>query len=292
MCIRDSYCLRPWPWIIVALSSLVLYPGLADAEAGYAMVIRDYVPSGWKGLLIGTFFAAYMSTVSTQLNWGSSYLVNDVYTRFFRKDARDSELVAISRLATIALMLLSAMITFYLDSIRQAWEFALECGAGVGLVLILRWYWWRVTAVSEIAALIAAAVGFFFIRGFTDVSFPDSLLYLVPWTTACWLSATWLTPPEPREHLIAFYRRVRPPGPGWTAVAALDNKAMPTDESLFLLGLNWLAGCVLVYGLLIGLGNLLFGSSTGIASSMLCVIFSSAWLYRDLSTRNWRTREP
>ena len=131
------YCLRPWPWIIVALSSLVLYPGLADAEAGYAMVIRDYVPSGWKGLLIGTFFAAYMSTVSTQLNWGSSYLVNDVYTRFFRKDARDSELVAISRLTTIALMLLSAMITFYLDSIRQAWEFALECGAGVGLVLIL-----------------------------------------------------------------------------------------------------------------------------------------------------------
>ena len=286
------YCLRPWPWIIVALSSLVLYPGLADAEAGYAMVIRDYVPSGWKGLLIGTFFAAYMSTVSTQLNWGSSYLVNDVYTRFFRKDARDSELVAISRLTTIALMLLSAMITFYLDSIRQAWEFALECGAGVGLVLILRWYWWRVTAVSEIAALIAAAVGFFFIRSFTDVSFPDSLLYLVPWTTACWLSATWLTPPEPREHLIAFYRRVRPAGPGWTAVAALDKKAMPTDESLFLLGLNWLAGCVLVYGLLIGLGNLLFGSSTGIASSMLCVIFSSAWLYRDLSTRNWRTREP
>ena len=287
------YCLRPWPWIIVALASLVLYPGLADAEAGYAMVIRDYVPSGWKGLLVGTFFAAYMSTVSTQLNWGSSYLVNDVYTRFFRMDAHDSELVVISRLTTVVLMLLSAVVTFYLDSIRQAWEFALECGAGVGLVLILRWYWWRITAISEITALIAAATGFFFIRVFTDISFPDSLLYLVPWTTACWLAVTWLTPAEPLEHLILFYRRVRPAGPGWAPVAAaVDGKAKPPDESLFRLGLNWFAGCIFLYGLLIGLGNLLFGSFTSVATSMLFVMLSATWLYRDLATRNWNTEEP
>ena len=284
------YCLRPWPWIIVALATLVLYPGLADPEAGYAMVIRDYVPAGWKGLLVGTFFAAYMSTVSTQLNWGSSYLVNDVYARFFRKDAQGLELVAISRLTTVALMVFSGAVTFYLDSIRQAWEFALECGAGVGLVLILRWYWWRITAVSEITAVIAAAAGFFFVRVFTNISFPDSLLYLVPWTTACWLGATWLTPAEPLEHLTVFYRRVRPAGPGWSPVAAIDGGQKATDEPLFHLCLNWLAGCLLVYGLLFGLGNLLFGSFSSAATCMFCAMASAAWLYRDLTTRDWHTK--
>ena len=284
------YCLRPWPWIIVALATLVLYPGLADPEAGYAMVIRDYVPSGWKGLLVGTFFAAYMSTVSTQLNWGSSYLVNDVYARFLRRDAQDLELVAISRLATVALMVFGGAVTFYLDSIRQAWEFALECGSGVGLVLILRWYWWRITAISEITAVIAAAAGFFFVRVFTNISFPDSLLYLVPWTTACWLGATWLTPAEPLEHLRIFYRRVRPAGPGWSPVAAVNGGQKATDESLFHLCLNWLAGCLLVYSLLIGLGNLLFGSFSNAATCMFCAMASAAWLYRDLTTGDWHTK--
>ena len=121
-----------------------------------------------------------MSTVSTQLNWGSSYLANDVYVRFIRRDAQDLELVAISRLTTIALMVFSGAVTFYLDSIRQAWEFALECGAGVGLVVVLRWSWRRITVVSEITAVLAAAAGFIFVRVFTNINFPDSRLYLVP----------------------------------------------------------------------------------------------------------------
>ena len=173
------YCLRPWPWIIVALVSVVLYPGIADREAGYALIMRDHLPAGWRGLLVGTFFAAYMSTVSTQLNWGFSYLVNDFYGRFLRPRASETELIAASRVTTLVVMPLSGALTFYLQDVRQAWEFALESGAGIGLVLIVRWYWWRVNAVSEIAAIVAAAVGFAGISLFTSLEFPITLLYLV-----------------------------------------------------------------------------------------------------------------
>ena len=219
------YCLRPWPWVLVALAALVLYPDLSDREAGYVLVLRDHLPPGWRGLLVGAFFAAYMSTVSTQLNWGTSYLVNDLYRRFVRPDAGQTHLVRVSRLTTILVMAASGAITFGLESVRQAWEFVLESGAGVGLVLILRWYWWRVTALSELTALAAAAAGFAFVRFFTVVPFPDSLLYLVPWTTACWIAVTLATPPEPLSHLIRFYRRTRPAGPGWRRVAAAAGAA-------------------------------------------------------------------
>ena len=222
----------------------------------YALVMRDHLPAGWRGLLVGAFFAAYMSTVSTQLNWGSSYLVNDVYARFVHPAASNTELVRVSRIATLAVMALSAVVTFYLENVRQAWEFVLESGAGVGLVLILRWYWWRVNAASEISALVAAAIGCVALRAFTDVPFPDSLLYLVPWTTACWLTVTWLTPAEPMPHLIAFYRRVRPGGPGWATVAAAAGAETAGRESLPRLWLDWAAGCVLVYGILFGVGGL------------------------------------
>ena len=206
------YCIRPWPWIIVALASLVLYPGISDTESGYALVMRDHLPPGWRGLLVGAFFAAYMSTVSTQLNWGTSYLVNDFYARFIRPRADQSELVTVSRIATVCVALISAILTFYLESVRQAWEFALESGAGIGLVLILRWYWWRVSAVSEITALAAAAGGFLAVRLFTSIEFPTSLLYLVPWTTGCWLIVTWLTP-ACRAGCSASRRRARRTSP-------------------------------------------------------------------------------
>lgn len=283
------YCIRPWPWVLVALASLVLYPGLADAESGYALVMRDHLPPGWRGLLIGAFFAAYMSTVSTQLNWGSSYLVNDLYARFIRRSASARELVHVSRLATLAVMMLSAIVTFYLESVRQAWEFALESGAGVGLVLIFRWYWWRVSAVSEVAALVAAAIGFVGLRAYTDIPFPDSLLYLVPWTTAWWLTVTWLTPPEPMSHLTVFYQRVRPAGPGWSPVAKAAGADVTTDDSLLPLWLNWAAGCVLVYGVLFGVGDYLFGSATRASGTLLAAMLAGAWLYRDVTRRSFPT---
>ena len=157
-------------------------------KPAYVLAMRDHLGSGWRGLLLGAFFAAYMSTISTQLNWGTSYLVNDVYQRFLRPDASEAHYVWASRVTTLLLMALSAVVTFYLESIRQAWEFVLESGAGIGLVLMLRWYWWRVNAWSEVSALVAAAVGFALVRLVTDWVFPLSLVAVVAWTTVWWLA--------------------------------------------------------------------------------------------------------
>lgn len=275
------YCLRPWPWILVALAALVLYPGIADPESGYAMAIRDHLPVGWRGFVIGAFFAAYMSTVSTQLNWGSSYLINDGYKRFIRPNASDAHLVAVSRIVTLLIMTVSAAVTFMLDSVRQAWEFMLESGAGIGLVLIMRWYWWRVTAVSEIVAIVASAAGFLWIRLFTDLQFPQSLLYLVPWTTTCWVVATFMTPPEPMDHLARFYQRVAPRGPGWRPVAAAQS--LPTTETIWPLAVPWLAGCAAVYTGLAGMHALLFKSWQLGTVLLLSSVGIGLWLVRDLS---------
>ena len=275
------YCLRPWPWVLVALAALVLYPDLTDREAGYVLVLRDHLPPGWRGLLIGAFFAAYMSTVSTQLNWGTSYLVNDVYKRFLRPDAGEKRLVRVSRLTTLLVMAASGALTFGLESVRQAWEFVLESGAGVGLVLILRWYWWRVTAVSELAALAAAAAGFVIVRFFTAIPFPDSLLYLVPWTTACWIAATLLTPAEPLHHLVRFYRRTRPGGPGWRRVAAAAGDPPPASPAPDVR--RWAAGCAAVYLTLTATHALLFGSALRAALLLACAAALAAWLVRRLT---------
>ena len=276
----------------------MLYPDLADRESGYALVMRDHLPSGWRGLLVGAFFAAYMSTVSTQLNWGTSYLVNDVYRRFVRPTATDRHLVTVSRTLTIGVMAASAVLTLYLDSVQQAWEFVLESGAGIGLVLIARWYWWRVTAISEIAAVGAAFIGFVYVQGWTELVFPETLLYLVPWTTVCWLGATWLTPADPMPHLVAFpcaaggarlailpwtfYRRARPGGPGWRRIAAVagDPKAPTVTRPL----LRWVGGCVLVYGALWGSGELLFGSVGDATLPIAVSTFAAGWLYRELAS--------
>jgi solute:Na+ symporter, SSS family len=260
------YCVRPWPWIIVGLVSMVLYPTITDKEAGYAMVIRDHLPPGWRGLLLGAFFAAYMSTISSQLNWGTSYIVNDFYRRFLKRDGTERHYVWISRVTTLMLMIASGIVTFYLESIRQAWEFVLESGAGIGLVLILRWYWWRINAWSEIAAMIAAAIGYAAIKAFTDLQFPHTLLVVVAWTTVCWLIATYATPPEPDDHLVAFYQRTRPDGPGWTRIAALAGGPPPGTLRGFVV--DWIAGVALVYSALFAVGNALFGT---LAVTLVCV---------------------
>ena len=248
------YCVRPWPWVAAALAALVLYPDLADREAGYALIVRDHLPPGWRGLVLGGFAAAFMSTMSTHLNWGASYLVHDVYARFVRPDAANAHYVRAARAATLGIMVLSAGVTLYLDSVRQAWELILEAGAGVGLVLILRWYWWRVNAWSEVAGMLAPLAGHIVLTRFTAVAFPESLLYLVAWTTACWLAVTWLTPPEPDATLAAFYRRVRPGGPGWARVAARLGEPPPPPIRGQVV--DWLAGLGLVYGALLGAGAL------------------------------------
>jgi SSS family solute:Na+ symporter len=283
------YCVRPWPWILVGLATVVLYPDAADKEAAYVLEMRDHLGAGWRGLLLGAFFAAYMSTISSQLNWGTSYLVSDVYKRFVRTDGTEAHYVWVSRLTTLLLMALSAVVTFYLESIRQAWEFVLESGAGIGLVLMLRWYWWRVNAWSEIVAMIAAALGFALVRMITDWVFPLSLVAVVAWTTGWWLLATWLTSPEPDATLDAFYARVSPPGPGWTPVAA---RLGHTPEPVGPLVLAWLAGTGLVYTVLFGVGHALLHSLTT-ALPYFVAAAVCAWLVaRALPPRDGAASQP
>jgi solute:Na+ symporter, SSS family len=281
------YCLRPWPWILVGLAAMVLYPDLEDKEAGFVMVMRDHLPIGWRGLLLGAFFAAYMSTISTQLNWGTSYIVNDFYRRFVRLDAHEQHYVWVARVTTIALMILSGVVTFYLESIRQAWEFVLESGAGIGLVLILRWYWWRINAWSEITAMVGAAIGYTALKIFTTLAFPYTLLGVVAWTTVCWLVVTFLTAPVPDAHLIAFYRRTRPDGPGWRRIAVAAGT--PAHGSLGGLVLDWIAGVVLVYSVLFGIGQALLGTFLQALGFFALAVGTAAFIYADLNRRGWKS---
>lgn len=281
------YCLRPWPWILVGLVSIVLYPSLPDKEAGYVLVLRDHLPAGWRGLLLAAFFAAYMSTIATQLNWGTSYLVNDFYRRFVRVDASERHYVWASRIATLGTMAVAGVVTFYLESIRGAWEFILESGAGIGLVLILRWYWWRVNAWSEIAAIVAPAVGYAYCRLFTDLRFPETLFYLVAWTTLCWLAVTLLTRPEPDTCLVEFYRTVRPGGPGWRRIAA--RAGGPPPERIGDLVRDWIAGWVMVYATLFGIGSLLLSPGWGTCVYLAVAFGAASIILRDLSRRGWTT---
>jgi Na+/proline symporter len=281
------YCVRPWPWILVGLASMILYPGIEDKEAGYVMVMRDHLPAGWRGLLLGAFFAAYMSTISTQLNWGTSYVVNDFYRRFVQQHAEERHYVWMSRATTIALMILSGIVTFYLESIRQAWEFVLESGAGIGLVLILRWYWWRINAWSEIAAMVGAAVGYAALKTLTTLVFPYTLLVVVAWTTLCWIIATLATAPEPDAHLIAFYKRTRPDGPGWRRIAAMAG--MPAGGPIGGLLIDWLAGVVLVYSILFGIGQILLGTALYAIGCFALAAAAATLIYADVNRRGWKS---
>src|SRR5437773_11924308 len=199
------YAIRPWPWILVALASLILFPGLKDPETGYVRVMIAYLPPSLRGLMVAAFAAAYMSTIATQLNWGASYLVNDFYRRFLKPHATDRHYVTASQLATVFLTLVSAIVTFYMDSIAGAWKLLLVTGAGTGTVLLLRWYWWRINAWSEVSAMISAfIVSVAMQRAFgfdTDnpAGFAWVMIITVGITTIVWLATTFLTPPEPQD---------------------------------------------------------------------------------------------
>ena len=255
------FAIRPWPWILTGLASLILYPNLADPEAGYVKVMIDYLPPSLRGLMLAGFLAAYMSTVSTQLNWGASYLVNDFYRRFWRPMAPESNYVRVSQLVTVLLMILSAGVTFYLDSIAGAWKLLLVTGAGTGGVLLLRWYWWRINAWSEIAAMSTALVVSLALQlgwkldSDQPVDFAWIMIVTVTVTTAVWLAVTLLTRPEPEAVLQAFYERVRPAAVGWKPIAQRAPHVQ-CDPLLADLG-RWVAGCVLIYAALFGAGKIL-----------------------------------
>jgi solute:Na+ symporter, SSS family len=286
------YAVRPWPWILVALTSLILFPGLKDPETGYIRVMIAHLPPSLRGLMVAAFAAAYMSTIATQLNWGASYLVNDFYRRFWKPKAPDRHYVAASQLATILLTVISAIVTFYLDSIAGAWKLLLVTGAGTGSVLLLRWFWWRINAWSEVSAMISAfAVSLALQIGFhMDSDDPRSFAYImmitVAITTVVWLTVTFATPAEPREVLLAFYRRTRPTGAGWNAIAKFAPEVKPERDGWANL-IDWVAGCTLIYGMLFGTGKLLLHESAPGFVLLAAGVAGGAVIYFDLSRRGW-----
>ncbi|HET7273856.1 MAG TPA: sodium:solute symporter family protein [Longimicrobiaceae bacterium] len=259
------YAIRPWPWILVALASVILYPGLDDPAAGYVRTMVDLLPSPIKGLLLASFAAAYMSTISTQLNWGASYLVNDLYLRFIDPGASERRRVAISRGATVLLFGLSAIVTMNLTSIEGAWKILLAMGAGTGLVYILRWYWWRINAWSELSAMAASLVvslaltQWYGLDAADPMEFAYLMLITVAATTVVWVAVTFLTAPVTEATLVAFYHRVRPGGIGWRRVALEAGYGAERMAGGALNWTNWLAGVVAVYSALFGVGRIIFG---------------------------------
>ncbi len=281
------YCLRPWPWILVGLASLVLYPNLsvADKKLGYVYAMRDHLPVGWIGLLVAAFFAAYMSTIATHLNWGTSYIVNDFYRRFVKKDAEEKHYVRISQVVTIIVMIISLVLMQFMDSISGAWSFIIEASAGLGLVLILRWYWWRINAWSEIAAMIAPIIAFAYIKFYSTLQFPESLFLIVAFTTVVWLAVTFLTKPTEMVKLQSFFRRIHPGG-WWKPVAA----AVPDvqqDEGIGKLILDWLAGVVLIYCSLFGIGKFIFGEYLPAIGFFAIAALAGTLLYVHLTKIGW-----
>jgi solute:Na+ symporter, SSS family len=305
------YAIRPWPWIVTGLATIILYPnGIGpdgDKEGAYVQAFVDLLPTPWKGFMMAGFAAAYMSTVATQLNWGASYLVNDFYRRFLRKNKSDKHYVAVSRWATIFLFLGSVIVTSQLNTIEQAWKFLIGLGAGTGLVYILRWYWWRINAWSEISAMVASFVMFTVVGGsfgqimhkigltssadaltpaFVRNAGPNTdavvLAVTVAVTTVAWIVATFVTKPEPAPVLEAFYKRVRPGGPGWRRISeqlGFGPEQIPGGK---LAWLNWVAGVVAVYATLFGIGKIVFGEWGAGLIMLLIAGVAFAWIARAL----------
>ncbi|PYV51265.1 MAG: sodium:proline symporter, partial [Acidobacteria bacterium] len=297
------YALRPWPWIVTALVAIVVYSpngGLhpsaafaANPEQGYVMVLRDYLPPALRGLMVAAFLAAFMSTVGTQLNWGCSYLVNDLYKRFLVRNSTEQHYVRVSRFITVLLVLASGYTAAQLKSIGAGWELVLGVGFGTGAVYILRWYWWRISAWSEISAMIAAAA---VTIALSRVSFVgnDAMVYAKKTlitgglTTIAWLLATFFTRAESNATLVAFYRRVHPTVYGWRPIAKLAPE-LPEVKDVAGNAFNWLMGVILVYGCLFGIGKLVF-QQWGQGILLLAVAGVAGYLiFWDLSRRGWET---
>ncbi|MDX2194034.1 MAG: sodium:solute symporter family protein [Gemmatimonadales bacterium] len=272
------YALRSWPWLLVALASIIVYPTLDSIRAAFphvdpALVGHDmaypamlrFLPHGFLGVMIAGLLAAYVSTIVTHLNWGASYLVHDLWRRFVRPGASEAHYVLMGRVATVGLMVVGGLLTFLLDSAQQAFQLLLSIGAGTGLLYLLRWFWWRINAWCEIVAMatsLVVAVGFFLAARAGHAAPPHvPLLVTVGVTTVAWLAAAWLAPGTDRATLLAFVQRVQPAGPGWAALRAEAGVAASPD-ALPQAFLAWALGCLLVYGLLFGTGAALTGHAT------------------------------
>jgi len=288
------YALRPWPWILVALSSLIIYPDIASIHEAFPNIVESKLgddlaysamltklPAGLLGLVMASLIAAYMSTISTHLNWGSSYVVNDFYSRYIKPEASQKELVNAGRISTVMLMLVSSALALILTNAYQLFNIILMFGAGTGLIFILRWFWWRINAWSEISAMFSSGI-ISILFNFTSLGVvlfgtaeADGILpfwstypMIVLLTSIVWLSVTFLTPPETERTLFDFYKRTQPGGPGWQRILA---KAQAQGKDLITNTQKWsvpagilatLVGCVTIYGALFSTGYWIYGFYT------------------------------
>ncbi|MBV8372037.1 MAG: Na+:solute symporter, partial [Candidatus Eremiobacteraeota bacterium] len=273
------YALRPWPWIVVALASTIVYPTLHDIASRFPAVqagligndiaypaMLVFLPAGFAGFMVAGLFAAYRSTIETHLNWGTSYLVHDFYQRFIRPGSSQRELVLAGRLVTVLLMGAGVVFSLFLDTAKDAFNLLLSIGAGTGLIYLLRWFWWRINAWSEVGAMFSSFVVSlaFFAAGKMGhtVASTTILLVTVAVTTIVWVVVTYATPPVAAEVLAAFYARVKPAGPGWAAVrAATQLPPSPDSPAASLLG--WTLGLAAIYGALFAAGEFVYGRTLG-----------------------------
>ncbi|MBI5021565.1 MAG: Na+:solute symporter [Ignavibacteriales bacterium] len=274
------YVLRPWPWIIVGLCSIVIYPQLSDIQNAFPNLdpkllghdiaypaMLKFLPVGFIGLMVGGLIAANSSTILTHLNWGASYIVHDFYRRFIRKNSDEKHYVLVGRLVTIGLFLCGAGLVFVLDTAKDTFDMILQVGAGTGLIYLIRWFWWRVNAWSEVVAMISSFVIsmilFILKKQGIEISVHIGLLTTIFFTTACWLTAAFLGPRTDEKVLIDFYKKVKPFGPGWkrikekAGISDSDIKSANGNIPLALLG--WFTGCIVIWSSLFTVGNFLYG---------------------------------
>jgi len=295
------YVLRPWPWILVALCSLIVYPQLSDIQTAFPNLdpnllghdiafpaMLKFLPVGFIGLMVGGLIAANSSTILTHLNWGASYLVHDFYQRFIRKDATEKHYVLAGRVGTVILFFCSSGLVFVLDSAKDAFDIILQVGAGTGLLYLVRWFWWRINAWCEVVAMISSfAVSIVLLvlnKNGIHFSTHVALLMTIAFTTACWLATVFIGPETERRVLIEFYKKVRPFGPGWKKIreeaGVSDAEAKATHENIPMALLGWVAGCTVIWSSLFTVGNFLYGR-TDYALMLLgiAIISGGALLY-------------
>ena len=290
--------LRPWPWIVVGLCGLAYFGHVDDPETYYPLMMREMLPSGIFGLVIASFFAAFMSTIDTQLNWGSSLLVNDILRRFLWKEKSEKDYVRAARLSILFLAVLGALASFAVNDISFAWKLIISVNAGVGSVYIARWYWWRVSAWSEIAAMMTAVLSTLVLallarspgfEGAAWLSFPYSTALTAALSVAVWVSATLLTRPVSTKHLSEFYALVMPGGIGWKRVYSAVGCDLPEKKVSVKAGLktliNILSGLVMTFGMLLGVGKLVLGQNRAALILFLLVAGSAVLLFFSMRVR-------
>lgn len=299
------YVIRPWPWILVALASLVVYPQLSDIQKAFPNLdssllghdiaypaMLKFLPVGFAGLMVGGLIAANSSTILTHLNWGASYLVHDFYRRFVKRDASEAHYVTAGRVTTVLLFAISAAVVYLLDSARDTFDIMLQIGAGTGLLYLVRWFWWRVNAWCEVVAMISSfAISVIFLvlakNGIWKTTTHIQLLITVGFTSLCWIATAYLAPQTDRQVLINFYRKTRPAGRGWEPIRKEAGEPDgPVADDIPRAMLGWTTGCALIWSLLFMIGNILYGRYT-VAAILLVVAVISATILIRIVNRIW-----